>query len=195
MMTGQVLYAQCSGAYIAYETIGSGPRDILVVMDGFISIDAMRDEPRLARAMAALNSFGRLIRFDCRGVGLSDPIAPNDPPTLEQQVEDAIAVLDAVGSERAVILASYITSPVGLLIAATRPERVDSLLVVNAYARMYRDVDYPAWDPTQAALRLGVHRGAERGTRCRLSPVVGGDRPPWREPSNRTRTAPRSPGE
>jgi class 3 adenylate cyclase len=146
-MAGEVLYAQGSGAQIAYECLGSGPRDILVLMEGVISIDAMDDEPRLAHSMARLNSWGRLIRFDRRGVGLSDPVAPNSPPTLEQWVDDAIAVLDAVGSERAVILASDGPSPVGLLLAATRPDRVESLVVVNAYARLYWDVDYPAGFP------------------------------------------------
>jgi class 3 adenylate cyclase/pimeloyl-ACP methyl ester carboxylesterase len=144
VMAGQVLYAQGSGAYIAYEALGSGPRDILVVMDGSISIDSMLDEPRLARCMARLNSFGRLIRFDRRGIGLSDPISADSPPTLEQWVDDAIAVLDAVGTERAVVLASGYLSHVGLLLAATRPERVESLVVVNGHARSRWDVDYPA---------------------------------------------------
>ncbi|MDQ1381014.1 MAG: hypothetical protein QOJ71_1733 [Actinomycetota bacterium] len=142
-MTADVRYAQASGAHIAYEERGFGPRDVLVVMDGFIPVDTMEDEPRLARCMSRLNSLGRLIRFDRRGIGLSDPVSPSSPPTLEQWVDDAIAVLDAVGSERAVVLASAEASPVGLLIAATRPERVESLVVVNAYARALRDVDYP----------------------------------------------------
>jgi class 3 adenylate cyclase/pimeloyl-ACP methyl ester carboxylesterase len=146
-MTGTVRYAQGSGAHIAYEAIGTGPRDVLVVMDGFIPIDTMGDEPRLARSMMRLNSFGRLIRFDRRGIGLSDPVSPGNPPTLEQWVEDAIAVLDAVGSERAVVLASAEASPVGLLIAATHPDRVESLVVVNAYARALWDVDYPVGLP------------------------------------------------
>src|SRR4051812_24053767 len=146
-MAGQVLYARGSGAHIAYEATTAGLRDILVVTDGFISIDAMRGEPRMARCMERLASFGRLIRFDRRGIGLSDPVAPNAPPTLEQWVDDAIAVLDAVGSERAVILASSDASPVGLMIAATRPSRVQSLVLVNAYARLFWDVDYPIGVP------------------------------------------------
>src|SRR6202795_457727 len=120
-MVSEVLYAQGSGAHIACEAIGSGPRDILVVIDGVISVDTMGDEPRLARSMARLNSFGRLIRFDRRGIGLSDPVSPTAPPTLEQWVEDAIAVLDAVGSERAVVVAACEMTPVGLLLAATHP--------------------------------------------------------------------------
>ena len=144
MMAGQILYAHGSGAYIAYEQIGSGSRDILVVMEGFISIDTMGDEPRLSHSMARLNSFGRLIRFDRRGIGLSDPVMPHDPPTLEQWVDDAIAVLDAVGSERAVVVAGAEATPIGLMLAATRPERIESLVVVNGYARALWDADYPA---------------------------------------------------
>src|SRR6185295_17785061 len=103
-MAGKVFYAKGSGAHIAYEAIGSGARDILVVMEGFISIDMMDDESRMSHAMARPDSFGRLIRFDRRGIGLSDPVTPHDPPTLEQWVDDAIAVLDEVGSHRAVVV-------------------------------------------------------------------------------------------
>ena len=146
-MTREVRYAHGSGAFIAYETRGDGPRDVIVVMDGFISVDTMDDEPRLARCMARLASFGRLIRFDRRGIGLSDPVSPGTPPTLEQWVEDAIAVLDAVGSERAVVVGSVEASPVVLLLAATHPERVGSVVVVNSYARALWDTDYPVGLP------------------------------------------------
>lgn len=150
MVTEQFRYAHGSGAYIAYEHIGSGPRDILVVMEGFISIDMMGEEPRLSHSMARLNSFGRLIRFDRRGIGVSDPVTPHDPPTLEQWVDDAIAVLDAVGSERAVVIAGVEASPIGLMMAATRPERIESLVVVNGYARALWAADYPDGLPLTA---------------------------------------------
>ena len=88
-MGNEVQYANSSGAYVAYQVIGEGSRDLLVVMEGFISVDMMDDEPRLARCMARLGSFARLIRFDRRGIGLSDPVSPSTPPTLEQWVEDA----------------------------------------------------------------------------------------------------------
>ena len=90
-MGNEVRYADSGGAYVAYQAIGEGSRDLLVVMEGFISVDMMDDEPRLARCMARLGSFARLIRFDRRGIGLSDPVSPSTPPTLEQWVQDAIA--------------------------------------------------------------------------------------------------------
>jgi class 3 adenylate cyclase len=142
-VTGEARYAMSNDAYIAFETVGEGERDLLVILDGFVPIDTIADEPRLARSMARLNAFARLIRFDRRGVGLSDPVSPAAPPTLEQWVEDAIAVLDAAGSERAVVLASAEIGSVGMLIAATHPDRVESLVLVNSYARAVADSDYP----------------------------------------------------
>jgi class 3 adenylate cyclase len=153
-MDDEVRYANSGGAYVAYQVIGEESRDLLVVMEGFISFDMMDDEPRLARCMARLGSFARLIRFDRRGIGLSDPVSPNTPPTLEQWVEDAIAVLDAAESERAIILASAEASSVGLLLAATHPERVQSVVVVNAFARALVDVDYPEGLPPEALTQL-----------------------------------------
>ena len=67
----EVRYGSSGGAYVAYQVLGTGARDLLVVMEGFISVDMVDDEPRLARAMARLGSFARLIRFDRRGIGLS----------------------------------------------------------------------------------------------------------------------------
>ena len=148
-MGNEVQYTNSSGAYVAYQVIGEGSRDLLVVMEGFISVDMMDDEPRLARCMARLGSFARLIRFDRRGIGLSDPVSPSTPPTLEQWVEDAIAVLDAVESERAIVLASAEASSVGLLLAATHPDRVQSVVVVNGFARALVDVDYPEGMPLE----------------------------------------------
>ena len=136
-------YAVSDDAHIAYEVVGDGPRDLIVVMEGFIPIGTMDDEPRVARCLARLNSFARLIRFDRRGVGLSDPISPAAPPVLEQWVADTVAVLDAAGSERAVVLASADMSSVGMLLAAMYPDRVESLVLVNSYARALVDTDYP----------------------------------------------------
>src|SRR2546423_11438639 len=149
-MGNEVRYANSGGAYVAYQAIGEGSRDLLVVMEGFISVDMMDDEPRLARCMARLGSFARLVRFDRRGIGLSDPVSPSTPPTLAQSVEDAVAVLDAVESERAVVLASAEASSVGVLLAATHPDRVQSLVVVNGFARALVDVDYPEGLPREA---------------------------------------------
>jgi class 3 adenylate cyclase len=142
-VTDEIRYADSGGVFVAYQVLGDGVRDLLVVMDGFIPIDTMNDEPRLARSMRRLGSFARVIRFDRRGIGLSDPVSPQAPPTLEQWVEDGIAVLDAVGSKQAIVLASSEASPVGLLLAATHSDRVSALVLVNGFARALVDDDYP----------------------------------------------------
>jgi class 3 adenylate cyclase len=142
-VSADIRYANNDGVFVAYQAFGEGERDVLVVMEGFIPIDTMDDEPRLARGMRRLASFSRVIRFDRRGIGLSDPVSPHAPPTLEQWVDDALAVLDAVGSTNAIVLASAEASPVGLLMAATHSDRVQALVVVNGYARMLVDDDYP----------------------------------------------------
>lgn len=148
-MTAPIHYADSGGVFIAYQAFGEGERDLLVVMDGFIPIDTMDDEPRLARTMRRLGSFARVIRFDRRGIGLSDPVSPSSPPTLEQWVEDGIAALDAAGSVRAVVLASSEASPVALLMAATHCDRVSSLVLVNGFARALVDDDYPEGLPAE----------------------------------------------
>ncbi|MGZ4689032.1 MAG: adenylate/guanylate cyclase domain-containing protein [Acidimicrobiia bacterium] len=154
-MPGAVQYADSNGAFVAYQVVGEGPRDLIVIMDGFVPIDTMDDEPRMARCMGRLNTFARLIRFDRRGVGLSDPVSPSAPPTLEQWVEDAITVLDAAESERAIVLAACEMSPVGLLLAAMHPDRVESLVLINSYARAIVDDDYPdGIQPDEAAATI-----------------------------------------
>ena len=142
-MRSEIRYADAGGVFVAYQVVGEAERDLLVIMDGFIPIDSMDDEPRLARSMRRLGSFARLIRFDRRGIGLSDPVSPHAPPTLEQWVDDGASVLDAAGSTRAVVLAASEASPVGLLFAATHSDRVDALVLVNGFARVRADDDYP----------------------------------------------------
>lgn len=76
MVAGRVQYAVSDGVHVAYQVVGEEPRDLIVLMEGFIPVDTMDDEPRLARCMSRLNTFARLIRFDRRGIGLSDPVSP-----------------------------------------------------------------------------------------------------------------------
>jgi class 3 adenylate cyclase len=148
-MTAEIQYAKSDDVFVAYQVVGDGPIDLLVIMEGFIPIDTMDAEPRLARSMRRLSSFARVLRFDRRGIGLSDPVAPNDPPTLEQWVNDALAVMDAAGATEAVVLASAETSPTGLLLAATHPERVRALVLVNGFARTIADETYPSGLPRE----------------------------------------------
>src|SRR4051794_4503081 len=136
------LFAKRDGVHVAYQVIGHGDLDILVFSSGLLPVDSMDEEPSLARFHRRLASIGRLIRFDLRGIGLSDPISPAQPPSLEQWVDDAVAVLDAAHSERAAVFAPRDSSLPAILLAATFPDRVASLVMVNGTARVARADDY-----------------------------------------------------
>jgi class 3 adenylate cyclase/pimeloyl-ACP methyl ester carboxylesterase len=142
-------YAQSRDAYIAYQINGEGPVTLLMSSYGSISVDAFDDEPHFARFLDGLTSFARVIRYDRRGVGLSDPIEPSSPPTLEQDVEDAIAVLDAAGIEHAVLFGAVTSCQTMLLLAAGHPERAAALVMVNGFARLERALDYPWGIPSE----------------------------------------------
>ncbi len=127
--------------------LGANGPDLLAFCSALIPIDSIVEEPRLEQFHKRLASFSRLIRFDIRGVGMSDPIVASDPPTLEQWVQDAVAVLDAARSEHAAVFAPRDTSLHALLLAATHPDRVHALVIVNGLARYSRAPDYPVGIP------------------------------------------------
>ena len=144
-----VRYAKSGDLNIAYQVTGSGSVDLLLV-PGFVShLDKDWDDPRHARFLERLGSFSRLIRFDKRGTGLSD--RPGGLPDLEQRMDDVRAVMDAAGSERAVLFGYSEGGPMSILFAATYPERVQALVLYGVYAkRLDPDEDYP-WAPTGEA--------------------------------------------
>ena len=141
-----VRYA-CSGDLsIAYEVTGRGPLD-LVLVPGFLShLEQDRREPRHLHFLERLAGFGRLIRFDKRGTGLSD--RPPEVPDMETRMDDLRAVMDAAGSERALVVGYSEGGPLSVLFAATYPERVAGLVLIGCFAkRVDPDDDYP-WAPT-----------------------------------------------
>ena len=128
---------------IAYEVRGSGAIDLVRLpgmmgglVGGFLDPVAGAHYDHLAR-------FTRLIRLDRRGTGLSDPLVAGGAPQLEQQVEDIIAVMDAVGSERAALYGAADGGPVAVLFAAMYPERVTALVLSGTWARFYATDGYP----------------------------------------------------
>jgi len=143
-------YATTSdGLHIAYQVEGSGSLDLLETGDGTVfSIDATGEQPRWQQWVDRLASFSRIIRFDLRGVGLSDPVGSSDPPTVEHWAGDALAVMDSVGVDQAAILGCSMNGLLALLLAASHPERVRALVLVNAYARIVQDHDYPIGFPS-----------------------------------------------
>ena len=136
-------YAKSGDVDIAYQVLGEGPIDLLLFTGALIPIECMDEEPSMARFQRRLGTFGRLIRFDQRGVGLSDRGSPSGPPTVEDWVQDALSVLDASGSERSVVLAPYLGAAEGIALAARHPERVVNLVIVNGAARLVSSPDYP----------------------------------------------------
>jgi pimeloyl-ACP methyl ester carboxylesterase/DNA-binding CsgD family transcriptional regulator len=145
-------YAKAGDASVAYQVIGDGPIDIVLVPCWLTNIDHNWREPRFAAFLERLSSFGRLIIFDKRGTGLSDPPPSSEPFTLEQRMDDLTAVLDAVGSSRAVLFGVAIGGRMSALYAATYPERVQGLILMGTSARGAWAPDYP-WGGTSEQLQ------------------------------------------
>lgn len=135
-------YARLGDDHIAFQTIGSGPRDIVFMSAWFSHVDGRWEEPRFAAMLRRLAGIGRLIVFDKRGSGASDPL-PQAEPTWEDWADDIRAVMDAAHSDSATIVGVGDSGPMALLFAATHPERVASLIVINTGARLTRADDYP----------------------------------------------------
>ena len=143
---GPVQYARSGDVNIAYQVCGSGPVDLVFVMGWVSHLEYFWKEPSFARFLSRLASFSRLILFDKRGTGLSDPVT--HLPTLEQRMDDVRAVLDAVGSRRAVLLGISEGGPMCSLFAATHPAQTEALIMIGTYARRLHAPDYP-WAPTR----------------------------------------------
>jgi pimeloyl-ACP methyl ester carboxylesterase len=140
-------YAKSGDVHIAYQVVGEGSFD-LVYVPGFVSnVEEVWEEPHARRFLERLASFSRLILFDKRGTGLSDPVPLADLPTLEQRMDDLRAVMDAVGSERAAIFGHSEGGVMSVLFAATYPERTTALITLGTFAKRIWSEDYP-WAPT-----------------------------------------------
>src|SRR5918996_6086869 len=141
-------YATSGDTSIAYQIVGDGPIDLVLVLGFATHLELQWEAPVSARFFDRLSSFSRLIIFDKRGTGLSDPVA--EAPTLEQRVDDVRAVMDAAGSERAAFFGVSEGGPMGILFAATHPERVTALILHGAMARTTEAPDYPWASPADA---------------------------------------------
>lgn len=139
-------YASNGNANIAYQITGDGPRDLVYVPGWISNVEVMWEEPSMARFLRRLGSFSRLIVFDKRGTGMSDPVPLESLPTLEERMDDVRAVMDAVGSEKATLLGHSEGGNMSILFAATYPERTEGLILVGSYAKRIRSEDYP-WAP------------------------------------------------
>jgi class 3 adenylate cyclase len=146
------------GGRIAYQVVGDGPLDVLVIRPSTFPVDIMWDEPRVVRFVDRLSSFCRHVWFDPRGTGASDWISNADGRLVESHVDDMVAVLDALGWERVAIISLGI--PVGAVFAATHPGRATALVMSDAPVRFRRSDDYPAgWPDTEIDRRIAAVRG------------------------------------
>ncbi len=132
-------FTNAGGTHVAYQVVGDGPIDVVVVSGWVLSIASIFEEPPLAAFFDRLARHARLILFDKRGTGLSDRV--KELPGLAQRMEDLTAVLDAVGSRRAHVVGVSEGAPMALLYAASQPERVSGLALLGGFARMTRDDD------------------------------------------------------
>ena len=173
-------YARSGDVHIAYQVVGEGEPDLLLVAEFWHSIEAQWEEPALASFLHRLASFGRLISFDQRGTGISDPLAPNEVLSLEVWLDDIAAVMEAAASEEAVLLGFGGGGTLSTLFAATHPERTSGLVLVNSFARLSWAADYP-WGRAPAledevihVMRTGWGRGVLLDL---LAPSKVGDEP------------------
>jgi class 3 adenylate cyclase len=143
-------YAKSGDLNIAYAVEGDGPVDLVWIPPWISQVEYLWSEPSLERVMARLTQFARVITFDRRGSGLSDPFF--GAPTLEDQMDDVLAVMDAAGSERAAVCGTLEGGPLAVLFAATYPDRTEALVLYATFARSTSAPGYEwAWSAEERA--------------------------------------------
>jgi class 3 adenylate cyclase len=171
-------YAKKGDAHIAYQVVGDGPLDLVLVSTWFSHVEARWDLPGYVRYLRRLSSFSRLISFDKYGMGLSDPIPSKELPPLEDWMDDVSAVMDAVGIERAAIMGVAEASPMAELFAATYPERTSALVLVSATARISAAPGYEIGAPPDVQERLismAEQAWGRRDLIAAINPSLAGD--------------------
>jgi class 3 adenylate cyclase len=171
-------YAKKGDAHIAYQVVGDGPLDLVLVSTWFSHVEARWDLPGYVRYLRRLSSFSRLISFDKYGMGLSDPIPSKELPPLEDWMDDVSAVMDAVGIERAAIMGVAEASPMAELFAATYPERTSALVLVSATARISAAPGYEIGAPPDVQERLismAEQTWGRRDLIAAINPSLAGD--------------------
>jgi class 3 adenylate cyclase len=169
-------YAKSGDVHIAYVVYGSGPVDVMWVPTWISQVEYLWAEPTIAETFRRIGSFARIMCFDRRGSGMSDPL--HGVPTLEQQMDDVLAVMDAAGSERAAVFATLEGGPLGSLFAATHPDRVESLILYATFARSVWAPDYQwAWrtEEREAAMKQAVEIWGEGQVAAAIAPSRADD--------------------
>jgi class 3 adenylate cyclase len=143
------------GVHIAYQVTGDGPPDLVFLSSGGSHVEQAWGLPSFARVFRRFASFSRLIRFDPRGFGLSDPFNVAEWPSLEQQAAEMAVVLDAAGSERAAVAAQQVGGLLAIFFAATYPTRTSALVLDGCTARFTYAPDCP-WGLPEEVIAAGV---------------------------------------
>ena len=178
-MPPETKYAQSPNGAIGYQVFGDGPVDLVFVTQWATNIDNYWDEPTATRYLDRLASFSRVIIFDKRGTGVSDPVPLDNMPPMELWMEDILTVMDAAESERAVVVGDTEGGAMAILFAATYPERTRSLVLINAIARLVRGPEYPIGMPQHMLQPSADFFLAQHGTTGAVidvtAPSVAGD--------------------
>ncbi|HVQ48418.1 MAG TPA: alpha/beta hydrolase, partial [Mycobacterium sp.] len=174
-MTVDVEYAHRGDISIAYQAIGDGPVDIILGAGLVSHLDLLWADPHATAFLRRLASMGRLLLFDKPGTGLSDPVA--GIPTVQQRADDFLAVLDAAGSRRAVVIGFSEACTPAILLAATHPERVEALIALSGVARITPTKDYlpgieDRFEPMWAMFRHSTERWGDGSMFQTLSPYA-----------------------
>jgi class 3 adenylate cyclase/pimeloyl-ACP methyl ester carboxylesterase len=130
-MPPQTHYAPCGDLSIAYQVIGDGPHDLVVIPPYVWHIEQLWNDPGYHQFMRGLTDFARVISYDKRGTGMSDPVTA--APSLDERMDDVVAVLDAAGSQRATVFGMSEGGPIGTLLAASHPERTERLITYGSF--------------------------------------------------------------
>jgi DNA-binding SARP family transcriptional activator/pimeloyl-ACP methyl ester carboxylesterase len=195
---GPIRYATNAGQHLAFQIVGGGLADVVMSSYGSISIDAIWDEPRYASFVTGVSHANRLILYDTRGIGLSDPIDIEAPPSIELMADDVIAVLDAARSTRGVLVGIGDSGPITLMAAHRHPTRVNGLILINTFARLTAAPDYAIGmraDALAQAIDTTTDPATDRDTSLVLrnhAPSVADDRAfrAWWERSGRRGASP-----
>jgi class 3 adenylate cyclase len=154
-----IRYARSGDVHVAYQVVGDGPVDIVVV-EGFVTNrHVLWEEPSYRRFAERLGSFARVILFDKRGMGLSDRVQAG---TLEERMDDVRAVMDAVGSERAALIGESEGGPMSMLFAAAHPERTLALVLAGAEVKEDKTEDWPWGESTREEFEKAMVGLSER---------------------------------
>ena len=167
-------YARNGEIHLAYQVFGEPGPTLLLFPDWYSHVEALWEHPEPVRLLLGLADLARVILFDPRGTGMSDPVDLNDHPTLEQWADDALAVLDAAGVDHAFVLGASAGASAAVMLAAARPERVDGLVLYNPVPAFF-ELTTPAALGIDAMVELFKSRWGEGPALDDVAPSIADD--------------------